>query len=60
MQVDFGACRVAVEDEPGGEARARLFVATLGHSRRVFVRAFRHERQSAWLDAAGWPTAARC
>jgi transposase len=50
MQVDFGTCRVAVEDEPGGEARARLFVATLGHSRRVFVRAFRHERQSAWLD----------
>jgi hypothetical protein len=50
MQVDFGQCRVAVEDEPGGEVRARLFVATLGHSRRVFVRAFRHERQSAWLE----------
>ena len=27
-----------------------LFVATLGYSRRVFVRAFRHERQSAWFD----------
>ena len=50
MQVDFGQCRVAVEDERGGEVRARLFVATLGHSRRVFVRAFRHERQSAWLE----------
>jgi transposase len=27
-----------------------LFVATLGYSRRVFVRAFRHDRQSAWFD----------
>jgi len=27
-----------------------LFVATLGYSRRPYVRAFRHERQSAWLD----------
>ena len=35
----------------GGEvARVFLFVATLGHSRRTFVRAFRHERQAAWLD----------
>ena len=25
-------------------------MATLGYSRRVYVRAFRHERQSAWLD----------
>ena len=30
--------------------RVHLFVATLGYSRRVYVRAFRHERQSAWLD----------
>jgi transposase len=27
-----------------------LFVPTLGYSRRHCVRAFRHERQSAWLD----------
>ena len=27
-----------------------LFVATLGFSRRAFVRVFDHERQSAWLD----------
>ncbi|MBV8092261.1 MAG: transposase [Acetobacteraceae bacterium] len=25
-------------------------VATVGYSRRIYVRAFRHERQSAWLD----------
>ena len=35
----------------GGEAvRVFLFVATLGYSRRIFVQAFRHERQTAWLD----------
>ncbi len=27
-----------------------LFVATLGYSRRVYAAAFRHERQSAWLE----------
>jgi hypothetical protein len=36
-----------VEGETG---RVYLFVATLGYSRRPYVRAFRHERQSAWLD----------
>ncbi|HSE04986.1 MAG TPA: IS21 family transposase [Methylomirabilota bacterium] len=47
LQVDFGELRVTV----GGEgARLHLFVATLGHSRRCYVRAFRHERQSAWFD----------
>ena len=30
--------------------RAHLFVATLGYSRRPYVQAFRHERQSAWFD----------
>jgi transposase len=47
LQIDFGETRVSV----GGESvRVYLFVATLGYSRRVFVQAFRHERQSAWLD----------
>jgi transposase len=47
LQIDFGETRVAI-----GEARVRvyLFVATLGYSRRVYVQAFRHERQSAWFD----------
>jgi transposase len=47
LQIDFGETRVAI----GGErVRLYVFVATLGYSRRVFVQAFRHERQSAWLD----------
>jgi hypothetical protein len=46
MQIDFGECGVTL----GGERmRVFLFVATLGYSRRVYVRAFRHERQSAWF-----------
>ena len=47
LQIDFGEMRLPIGGEPG---RLFLFVATLGYSRRVFVRAFRHERQSAWLD----------
>jgi len=46
MQIDFGQCRVRIEGE---SERVFLFVATLGYSRRNFVCAFRHERQSAWL-----------
>jgi len=47
MQIDFGGVGVVI----GGQAiRVFLFVATLGHSRRIFVQAFRHERQTAWLD----------
>jgi transposase len=47
LQIDFGTAAVEI----GGAAeRVRLFVATLGYSRRNFVAAFKHERQSAWLD----------
>jgi transposase len=47
LQIDFGATTALI----GGErVRLHLFVATLGYSRRPFVRAFRHERQSAWFD----------
>ena len=46
MQIDFGQTRVMIGAEP---VRAFLFVATLGYSRRGFVAAFRHERQSAWF-----------
>ena len=34
----------------GEETRIYLFVATLGYSRRQYVTAFQHERQSAWLQ----------
>src|SRR6201998_4865346 len=47
LQIDFGGTTVLIGGEP---VRVRLFVATLGYSRRPYVQAFRHERQSAWLD----------
>ena len=47
LQIDFGTTAVRIGGEP---AVVRLFVATLGYSRRAFVAAFDHERQSAWLD----------
>jgi transposase len=47
LQIDFGGTTVLIGGEP---VRVHLFVATLGYSRRPFVRAFRHERQSAWFD----------
>jgi transposase len=47
LQIDFGTTTVRI-----GDARVvvRLFVATLGYSRRAFVAAFDHERQAAWLE----------
>ena len=47
LQIDFGQRRIAVEGE---RDRVFLFVATLGYSRRIYAAAFRHERQSAWLE----------
>ena len=47
LQIDFGETRASIGGE---EVKLHLFVATLGFSRRVFVRVFRHERQSAWFD----------
>ncbi len=47
LQIDFGETRVEIGGEP---VRVYLFVATLGWSRRCYVQAFRHERQSAWFD----------
>jgi transposase len=47
LQIDFGEMRVSIGDEA---VRVYLFVSTLGYSRRLFVRPFRHERQSAWFD----------
>ena len=44
LQIDFGQLRVPIADE---RVRVFLFVATLGYSRRGYVAAFRHERQSS-------------
>ena len=47
LQIDFGSKTVEI----GGEkTRVYFFVATLGFSRRNFVAAFRHERQSSWIE----------
>lgn len=47
LQIDFGSLRAAIGQE---QVRLFLFVATLGYSRRLFVSAFLHERQAAWLE----------
>ncbi|MGH7118336.1 MAG: IS21 family transposase [Acetobacteraceae bacterium] len=47
LQIDFGERRTLIE---GGATRVYLFVATLGYSRRLHVRVFRHERQECWFD----------
>src|SRR5919108_4760011 len=46
LQIDFGERRVTIGDEI---VRVYLFVATLGYSRRLYVRAFRNERQESWF-----------
>ena len=46
LQIDFGEARVRI----GGErAKAQLFVATLGYSRRGYADAFETQRQSSWF-----------
>jgi transposase len=52
MQIDFGERRALIDGE---SVKVYLFVATLGCSRRLYVRAFRNERQESWfagLDGA--------
>ena len=46
LQIDFGTVTVSIGGEP---TKVKLFVATLGYSRRPYVALFEHERQSAWL-----------
>jgi transposase len=46
LQVDFGERLVEIG---GGKIKAFVFVATLGHSRRLHVRAFPHEKQESWF-----------
>jgi transposase len=47
MQIDFGERRVWI----GGEqVTVHFLAAVLSYSRRIFVKAFLHERQGEWLD----------
>lgn len=47
LQIDFGERRVTIAGAP---VRVHLFVATLGHSRRLHVRAFRGKAQENWFE----------
>jgi transposase len=47
LQIDFGERRIVLGGVP---TKVFLFVATLGFSRRMHVRAFRNERQESWLE----------
>jgi transposase len=47
LQIDFGERLVEIA---GRKVKVFLFVATLGYSRRLHVRAFHHERQESWFD----------
>jgi transposase len=47
LQIDFGE-RLA--EIGGAKVKVFMFVATLGHSRRCHVRAFRHEKQESWFS----------
>ena len=46
LQIDFGEARVWIGEE---RVRVHVFVATLGYSRRVHVRASLRERQADWF-----------
>ncbi len=46
LQIDFGERLVEIG---AVKVKAFVFVATLGHSRRCHVRAFRHEKQESWF-----------
>ncbi|WP_307154099.1 IS21 family transposase [Rhodopseudomonas julia] len=47
LQIDFGERFVEIGGRP---LKAFLFVATLGYSRVIHVRAFRHARQESWFE----------
>jgi transposase len=47
LQIDFGERRVEIG---GVSVKVYLFVATLGYSRRLHVRAYGHEKQDSWFD----------
>lgn len=46
MQIDFGSMTIRIANEP---KKIYFFAAVLGFSRRQYIQAFTHERQSAWF-----------
>ena len=47
MQIDFGEKRISIAGET---VRVYIFVAVLGYSRRIFVRAFLSQRHDDWRE----------
>lgn len=47
MQIDFGTITLKIGGAP---RRVHFFAAVLGYSRRQYIQAFPHERQSAWFE----------
>lgn len=47
MQIDFGSITIKIAGE---FKRIYFFAAVLGFSRRQYIKAFTHERQSAWFE----------
>jgi transposase len=47
MQIDFGTMTLKIMGE---EKKVHFFAAVLGYSRRQYVKAFTHERQTAWFE----------
>lgn len=47
LQIDFGSTHVKIE---GQRTKIFIFVATLGFSRRSYIKVFLHERQSSWFE----------
>ena len=47
LQIDFGEARVWIGED---RIRVHLFVATLGYSRRMHIRASLRERQADWFE----------
>lgn len=46
LQIDFGSLKISIA---GSSQKVFIFVATLGYSRRQYVQAFLHERQTSWF-----------
>lgn len=47
MQIDFGSIIIKIAGDP---QKIHFFAAVLGFSRRQYIQAFIHERQSAWFE----------
>lgn len=47
MQIDFGEKKIFLGEEL---VKVHFFVAILGYSRRIFVKAYISENQGSWLD----------